>query len=242
MATEIELAVMAGRAYQSTRDRDTNWFPAPDPETWTEMEHTSEPSGFEAVYFQRGTGANKEIVISFAGTYDKDNMGDIATDIALGAGLFAMQLLQAAEYYLQVKAENPDVQITLAGHSLGGGLAALVGVFFGVNAVTFDQAPFRKTAECHYPESPNNDPCAVLLSVLQYNQIDQSLLQPLEEYVAAMRQGYLGVLQDREDDVWNIRVDGEFLSGIFPVSKVDFIGTTSPADVLTHGATDLSGI
>ena len=132
MATEIELAVMAGRAYQSTRDRDTNWFPAPDPERWTEMKHVSEPSGFEAVSFQHGTGANAEIVISFAGTYWKlDDLRDLNADINLAAGNGDTQLFQAVKYYLQVKAANPDAKITLTGDSLGGGLAALVGVFFG---------------------------------------------------------------------------------------------------------------
>ena len=104
MATEIELAVMAGRAYQSTRDRDTNWFPAPDPERWTEMKHVSEPSGFEAVSFQHGTGANAEIVISFAGTYWKlDDLRDLNADINLAAGNGDTQLFQAVKYYLQVK-------------------------------------------------------------------------------------------------------------------------------------------
>ncbi|MFO0701086.1 MAG: lipase family protein [Nitrospira sp.] len=65
--------------------------------------------------------------------------------MATGAG--ADQLRQAAEYYLQVKAANPNVTVTFTGHSLGGGLAALMGVFFGKQAVTFDQAPFANSAE-----------------------------------------------------------------------------------------------
>jgi hypothetical protein len=68
MATqfEIDCALMAGRAYQTTRDK-INWFPVPD--GWTEFFHVPNStyktySGFEATSFTNGT----EIVISFAGS------------------------------------------------------------------------------------------------------------------------------------------------------------------------------
>lgn len=114
MATqyEIDLALMAGRAYQSTR-KDINWFPVPD--GWLEPLDKRQvlPSGFEAGYFQRGN----EIVISYAGTYDKDYFGDILTDINLASGYgYVDQLWEAAEYYLQVKAANSRTTITLTHH------------------------------------------------------------------------------------------------------------------------------
>lgn len=37
--------------------------------------------------------------------------------------------------------------MSFTGHSLGGGLAALMAMFFDKQAVTFDPAPFRKTIE-----------------------------------------------------------------------------------------------
>jgi hypothetical protein len=133
---EIDCALLSGVSYVSTRP-DINKFPVP--EGWTEYSRwpADSISGFEAVAYQKGT----QIVIAYAGTYPKDIDGDIATDLALAEGsnaqLFspAQQLIQAAQYYLQVKAANAD--ITFTGHSLGGGLAALVGVFFGVSTTTF---------------------------------------------------------------------------------------------------------
>ncbi len=53
MITDIERALMAGRTYIDTR-AEINLFPIP--EGWTDMmNHKVEPSGFEAVFFQRGS-------------------------------------------------------------------------------------------------------------------------------------------------------------------------------------------
>lgn len=102
MPSNPEYALMAGAAYFSTRD-DINRFPIPD--GWEEVpqSHVALPSGFEAITFQSGS----QIVISYAGTYDKDISGDVAADAALGTGSASSQLLEAAEYYLAVKAANP---------------------------------------------------------------------------------------------------------------------------------------
>ncbi|MFO0701088.1 MAG: hypothetical protein U0236_17840 [Nitrospira sp.] len=139
MAFTVEYALMAGRAYQTTRDDDQiNWFPIP--QGWSELAHVpnnpafpqfSGADGFEAVAFQKGS----EIVISYAGTNPNDGIfpfpgPDNQANIGLATGVGADQLRQAAEYYLQVKAANPNVTVTFTGHSLGGGLAALMGAVF----------------------------------------------------------------------------------------------------------------
>lgn len=135
MATTLELALMAGRAYESTRAL-INKIPTPD--TWLlARPDKDDATGFEAVTFVKEgfTFRNSpEIVISFSGT-DPNNSGlltspDGRTNSALANGKWSDQLLQAAKYYLDVKTANLDAVITFTGHSLGGGLAALMAVFF----------------------------------------------------------------------------------------------------------------
>lgn len=146
MVTKFEYALMAGASYISTRF-EINKLPIP--QGWTRAidppQVNDDSTGFEAISFQ-STATPNEIVISYAGTYDIPSNPLTHADARLGLGLDSAQLLQAADYYLQVKTANPSAHITLTGHSLGGGLAALIGVFFGETAVTFDQAPFAQAA------------------------------------------------------------------------------------------------
>lgn len=77
-------------------------------------------TGFEAIIYTN----DSEIVISYAGTY---NDADWGANVALGFGLETTpQLFQAAEYYMQIKLDKPDV--TPTGHSLGGGLVSLIAI------------------------------------------------------------------------------------------------------------------
>ncbi|MCX5848911.1 MAG: hypothetical protein NTW65_05635 [Deltaproteobacteria bacterium] len=140
MATqfEIDCALMSG--YADNTRIEPNKFPIPA--TYTIYEAVNNPSGLNLVTFQSGS----KIIISFACTA-YNSLSDFITDLQLGTGSAALQLLQAAEYYLYIKANNPpNAEITFTGHSLGGGLAALMGVFFNEKAVTFNQAPFAAAA------------------------------------------------------------------------------------------------
>ena len=106
--------------------------------------YLSDPtSGFEAsAFLYQG-----RIVIAFAGTNPDDHFGDMAANINLALGLRSnRQLMLAAEFYQRIKQTYGGDTVTFTGHSLGGGLASLMGVMFNKPAVTFDPAPFRLTA------------------------------------------------------------------------------------------------
>ena len=222
MVTEIEYALMAGRAYQSTRS-DINLFPTPV--GWSEpldKRQRDASTGFEAGYFQRGP----EIVISYAGTNPNDGIlppgPDNTANIGLASGVGSVQLLQAAEYYLQVQATNPGATITFAGHSLGGGLAALMGVFFGKRAVTFDQAPFANSAELSVVPP---DAAANLKADLLARGYSEGALQGLTDFLtlrAAMPMGEI----PNTSLINSINVQGEFLSGV-PYNILDRIGLST---------------
>ena len=187
-------------------------------------------SGFEAISFQRGS----EIVISYAGTYDKDLGGDQLANAGLATGFGSAQLRQAAEYYLQIKSANPNASITLTGHSLGGGLAALVGVFFGVTAQTFDQAPFAKSAASGLFGTASPVGTKLLQTLLDAGYLSDQV-RPLSNFLTM--QGRDGGIPN-SNLVTNINVQGEFLSSA-PWTVFDRIGTTT--DTIANSAPGVSG-
>jgi hypothetical protein len=123
-----------------------------------------------------------------------------------------------------VKAANPTATITLTGHSLGGGLAALIGVFFGETAMTFDQAPFAETAKFGAQELMNylnsevdtqgnrvysDAQLSGLTNYIQLQQADVTLITPIPN----------------QNLVTNINTQGEFLSTV-PWNVLNKIGTS----------------
>ncbi len=222
MATDIQYALMAGRVYQSTRGK-INWFPDLQSLGWTEFFPQQEPSGLEAISFQKGN----EVVISFAGT------GSNVDWWANFGGLFgvtSVQLMQAADYYLRVKAANPGATISLTGHSMGGGLASLTAVFFGETATTFDQAPFRNSASiaaAYNLMSYLSEP-ARGYNTLALTQALTQALQGLANFANAAASGGI----PNESNVRDFSVPGEVLS----VASGLRIGTPANPPSLTHGA------
>lgn len=98
-----------------------------------------------------------ELVIAYAGTTFEKLLpdwyrGNIPTAVGLGV---SGQLKQAAMFYLDAIssygiAGNPNLKVSFTGHSLGGGLASLMSVFFNRPSTVFDEAPFIESAD-----SPN---------------------------------------------------------------------------------------
>lgn len=231
MTTAIEYALMAGRAYQTTRaPNGINWFPVPT--GWSEFLHIPNdilPStgGFEMSAFQNTANPN-EIVISYAGTGPFWSGDWTNGNVPLAFGNLSEQLKQAADYYLQVRALNSGATITFTGHSLGGGLASLMAVLFDESAFTFDQAPFRNSAEGYLFTDSNgfNTTRSVALSLRTYleGSVPDSMLARLDAYIVALdvfntNRIWADTLAARETKVTDINVQGEILSYL-PFSRI----------------------
>ena len=133
----LDYALLSTRVYAAS-DRNRTGVPA----GWTEQrwEPDYNLSGFSAGAYRKGS----EVVIAYTGTNQKIDWVD---DILAGTGILpAPQVFDAMRFYLDVKAANPGATITFTGHSLGGGLASLMSVFFDKPALVFDEAPFQLTA------------------------------------------------------------------------------------------------
>jgi Ca2+-binding RTX toxin-like protein len=233
MTTNLEYALMAGVSYRSTRP-ELNRFPIPFSFGWSEIlgsYRNIDSSGFEAVSFTNGT----EIVISYTGT---GTAIDWITNIALGVGFAADQLKQAAAYYAQIRAANPTATITFTGHSLGGGLAALMGVFFNERAETFDPAPFRASAN----NDMRNTIRAYLSSVVVNAATGATLLSPtlaaaLDSFHSDLPANGSGPSSEPgirgESNVSILRVQGEAISESLVLKPFSAIGVAAPN--LQHG-------
>ncbi|HYP67295.1 MAG TPA: hypothetical protein VEP67_03470, partial [Thiobacillaceae bacterium] len=221
-------ALLAGRAYFETRS-DINRFPVP--QGWVEFNHRALDSGFEAITFTNGT----EIVISLSGTDFTDFTGDwTEANLPLAFGFSSDQLREAALYYVQVKEANrteanPNPTISFTGHSLGGGLAALMGVFFDEKAVTFDQAPFANAATLSIRED--------LIDYLNgQGYTDTELTDLVPELVSF---NPYNPSPGREANVTGYYVEGEALAVVQANSSFEILGTQT---MLAQTSIDVSSI
>jgi hypothetical protein len=140
MTTPLDCALMSGNVYENGRSASNQ---TGVPNGWSRILYVpDQSSGFSAGVFRNDADPD-DIVIAYTGTNDKP---DLATDFLLARGLPASQLQEAAILYFQVKSAKPKARITFTGHSLGGGLASLMSVFFDRPAIVFNAAPFALSA------------------------------------------------------------------------------------------------
>jgi len=115
----LEYMQLSERVYASS-DKNDIGIPA----GWEELDwQIDDPdTGFSAGAYQKGN----EIVIAYTGT---NGIVDVANWV-----FTSPQIFEAMAYYLKCKADHPTANITFTGHSLGGGLASLMAVFFDKKA------------------------------------------------------------------------------------------------------------
>lgn len=104
-------------------------------------------SGMTAVAYK--DNQTDQIIIAYCGTNAiDDRRADFITDLSIMTGIVPAQIPDAIAFYNEVKKANPNSEIVLTGHSLGGGLANEVNVFAkGANmSITYNPAPLTKVS------------------------------------------------------------------------------------------------
>ena len=110
--------------------------------------HADNLVGFSYGVFRRiGT---PEIVLAYTGSNEKFIADYLGTNVPAVLGIASIQVPAAALAYEKVLEKyGTDIagsNITFTGHSLGGGLASVMAIWYNRPAVVFDEAPFQMTA------------------------------------------------------------------------------------------------
>lgn len=146
MVTVNEAAQLSLYVYNIQRDAEQDNRPLLPSADWVRLEYQPDNSlGFSYGVFQNA--ATHEIVVSFTGSNEKLAVDFLGTNIPAGLGLSGFQINQAAAVANRIiNAYGAQNHVTFTGHSLGGGLASVMAVWFNREAVVFDPAPFESTA------------------------------------------------------------------------------------------------
>ena len=150
MATKEELAQLSLCVYD-VKGLAIN-RPALPSSDWEELEyHPDDRTGFSYGVFKNTRNTTTgEVVIAYTGSNEKLVVDFFGTNIPAGVGWTSLQVKSAALAYQQALqkygSDASGSNITFTGHSLGGGLASVMAVWFNRPATTFDKAPFQLTA------------------------------------------------------------------------------------------------
>lgn len=222
MPQTSDYALLAADAYRDARLRAANY--APLPLGWVELTQYAESGsgdaatfgafGFSARVYRNGS----EIVISYAGTQFGGSATGQFGDWAAGNGPLALglgspQAVQAALLYQEVLSKEGN-NITFTGHSLGGGMAAMMAVYFDRPAKVFAPAPFASSASAEQYVAGILGPLAQIRVALFANGI---IPQALADYSPAI--DYVS----RSGNVQAWAVQGEVLEATLPYLNFGFI-------------------
>lgn len=195
MTTTTEYALLSLYIYD-VKNKVNNLVKLPDGWELAEPLHKDDFLGFSYGVFRRiGT---TEIVVAYTGT----NEGvDWASNALAGTGLLpSPQIAAAAKAYLDAKAAYGS-NITLSGHSLGGGLASVMAVWFDRPAVVFDEGPFEATAL---------NPLVMAAVAASLGVTGNAVPSEFLSFIA----GYLVMYGQREVQVANHYLQGEVLASL----------------------------
>ena len=127
--------------------------------SWDLIESIGKSSGMDAgVYKNRDTD---ELALVFRGTEacdfpcsfkeTEDVARDVLADTAIGIGVVSDQFKDAYRFAQDVVNRHPGIKITVAGHSLGGGLAQAVGASLKLETFAFNSSPVPEHFFDTYP-------------------------------------------------------------------------------------------
>jgi hypothetical protein len=195
MADRNTYALLSARVYDASTDVNKIFVPT----GWTELPELVD-NGLSGLYARAyRNDATGEIVIAFRGTdttLSEGTLQDWETNISLGLGIPDGQVVQAMEFYESIKATYGS-NVSFTGHSLGGGIASLMAVFFDKQATVFDEAPFQLTAI-----NP--------ITVAAYGALAPSAILDPDFIEYQLNPLTLGLIFDtREENVTNYYLEGE---------------------------------
>lgn len=193
-------------------------------------------TGFSAGVYKKGDN----VIISFTGTNEDLWKDFIKANIpgGTGWGWGSEQICQAFALVLRTIKKYPNAKLSFTGHSLGGGLASLMAVFFDKPAYTFDMAPFKNSARNiniimvlykymrdnditnqdfeNYVNSLYIDPVELYEYSRIYNK-DRYRDEKIEKRIADINFAIHESLKDRERNVEHWYTSGEILNTIRPL-------------------------